>query len=46
MIRAGNVAHVGERRDEYRVLLQKPDRKRPLGRFRHTQKDNIKGNLI
>ena len=29
-----NVAHVGERRGEYRVLVVKPEGKRPLGRCR------------
>jgi hypothetical protein len=35
--------HVGEeRRDAYRVLVGKPDRKRPLGRHRRRWEDNIK----
>jgi hypothetical protein len=29
---AGHVAHMEERRGVYRVLVWKPDRKRPLGR--------------
>jgi hypothetical protein len=29
---AGQVAQMGERRNAYRILVQKPDRKRPLGR--------------
>jgi hypothetical protein len=29
---AGHVARMGEKRDAYRVLVGKPDRKRPLGR--------------
>jgi hypothetical protein len=33
---------MGERRGVYRVLVGKPEGKRPLGRFRHRQKDNIK----
>jgi hypothetical protein len=32
---AGQVAHMGERRGVYRVLVGKPERKRPLGRSRH-----------
>jgi hypothetical protein len=31
-----------ERRDAYRVLVEKPEGKRPLGRPRHTWKGNIK----
>jgi hypothetical protein len=30
---AGHVAHVGERRGIYRVLVGKPEGKRPLGRW-------------
>jgi len=30
----GHVARMGERRDAYRVLVGKPDRKRPLGRHK------------
>jgi len=37
----GYVAHVGERRGIYRVLMMKPERKIPLGRPRHRWKDNI-----
>jgi len=32
---AGHVAHVGERRGIYRVLVGKPEGKRSLGRLRH-----------
>jgi hypothetical protein len=39
---AGHVVHMGERRDAYRVLVGKPEGKRPLGRPRHTWEDNIK----
>ena len=39
---AGHVARMGERRDEYRVLVGKPAGKRPLGRPRHRWEDNIK----
>jgi hypothetical protein len=28
----GHVARLGERRDAYRILVEKPDRKKPLGR--------------
>ena len=42
---AGHVARMGERRGVYRVLLGKPERKRPLGRPRHRWDDNIKMDL-
>jgi len=41
----GHVAHMGERRGVYRVLVVKPEGKRPLGRTRHRWKDNIKMDL-
>jgi hypothetical protein len=36
---------MGERRGVYRVLVGKPERKRPLGRQRHRWEDNIKMDL-
>jgi hypothetical protein len=39
---AGYVAGMGERICVYRVLMGKPEGKRPLGRPRHRWKDNIK----
>jgi hypothetical protein len=33
---------MGERRGAYRVLVGKPEGKRPLGRPRHRWEDNIK----
>jgi hypothetical protein len=39
---AGHVARIGERRDVSRVLVGKPEGKRPLGRPRRRWKDNIK----
>jgi hypothetical protein len=39
------VACMGEMRGIYRVLVEKPEGKRPLGRTRHRQEDNIKMNL-
>ena len=39
---AGHVARVGERRGVYRVLVGKPEGKRPLGRPRRRWEDNIK----
>jgi len=35
----------GERRGIYRVLVGKPEGKRPLGRARHRWEDNIKMDL-
>jgi hypothetical protein len=36
---------MGERRGVYRVLVRKPERKRPLGRHRRRWEDNIKMDL-
>ena len=41
----GYVARMGERRGVYRVLVGKPEGKRPLGRPRSRWKDNIKMEL-
>jgi len=37
---AGHIAHMGERRGVYRVLVGKPEGKRPLGRPRRRWQDN------
>jgi len=42
---AGHVAHMGEGRDVYRVLVGKPEGKRPLGRPRRRWEDNITMDL-
>jgi len=42
---AGHVARIGERRGVYRILVRKPEGKRPLGRPRHRWEDNIKMGL-
>jgi len=42
---AGHVAHMGQRRGVYRVLVGKPEGKRPLGRPRCRREDNIKMDL-
>jgi hypothetical protein len=42
---AGHVAWIGEGRVVYRVLVGKPEGKRPLGRPRHRWEDNIKMDL-
>jgi hypothetical protein len=39
---AGHVARMGEERGVHRVLVGKPERKRPLGRPRRRWDDNIK----
>jgi hypothetical protein len=39
---AGHVARMGEERSVYRVLVGKPEGKRPLGRPRRRWEDNIK----
>jgi hypothetical protein len=41
----GHVARMGEGRGVYRVLVGRPEGKRPLGRTRHTWEDNIKVDL-
>jgi len=38
---AGHVARMEDRRDVYRVLMRKPEVKRPLGRPRRRWEDNI-----
>ena len=42
---AGHVARMGEDRGVHRVLVGKPEGKRPLGRPRHRWEDNIKMDL-
>ena len=42
---AGHVAPMGEERGVHRVLVGKPDGKRPLGRPRRRWEDNIKMDL-
>ena len=41
----GHVARMGGRRGVYRVLMGKPEGKRPLGRPRHKWEGNIKIDL-
>jgi hypothetical protein len=41
----GHVARMGEGRDVHRVLVRKPEGKRPLGRTRRRWEDNIKMDL-
>jgi hypothetical protein len=42
---AGHVARIGEKRNAYRILVGKPDGKRPLGRPRCRWVSNIKLDL-
>jgi hypothetical protein len=39
---AGHVARIGENRNAYRILVGKPEGKRPLGRPRRRWVENIK----
>jgi hypothetical protein len=43
---AGHVARMEEKRNVYRLLLGKPEGKRPLGRQRCRLLDNIKMDLL
>ncbi|KAJ4449870.1 hypothetical protein ANN_01276 [Periplaneta americana] len=45
LIWAGHVARMGESRNAYRVLVERPEGKRPLGRPRRRWEDNIKMDL-
>ena len=45
MRRAEHVAHMGDRRGVYKVLVGKPEGKKPFGRPRHRWGDNIKMGL-
>jgi hypothetical protein len=42
---AGHVAHMGEGRVVYRLLVGRPEGKRPLERPRRSREDNIKMDL-
>jgi len=42
----GHVARMRGRRAAYRILVGKPERKRPLGRPRRRWEDNIKMDLM
>jgi hypothetical protein len=43
---AGHAAEIGEKRNAYRLLLRKPEGKRPLGRTRRRWVDNIRMDLV
>jgi hypothetical protein len=42
---AEHIARMGEKRNAYKILVGKPEGKRPLGRPRHRWVDNIKRDL-
>jgi hypothetical protein len=42
---AGHVARMGANRNAYRILVGRPEGKRPLGRHRHRLEDNNKMDL-
>jgi hypothetical protein len=43
---AGHVARMGEKMNVYRLLVRKPEGKRPLGRSRRRRIDNIKMDIL
>jgi hypothetical protein len=43
---AGHVARMGKNRNEYKLLMGKPEGKRPLGRPKRKWVDNIKMDLL
>jgi hypothetical protein len=43
---AGHVTGMGEKRNVYRLLVGKPEGRRPLGRSRRRWVDNIKMDLL
>jgi hypothetical protein len=43
---AGHVARIGDKRNVYRLLVGKPEGKRPLGRPRRRWIDNIKMDVL
>jgi hypothetical protein len=45
IIWVGHVARMGEKRNAYRILVGKPEGKRPLGRTRRRWEDNIRMDL-
>jgi hypothetical protein len=42
---AGHVVRIGEKRNVYRLLVRKPEGKRPLGRPRRRWVDNVRMDL-
>jgi hypothetical protein len=41
----GYIAHIGQVRNLFKILIRKPKRKRPLGRSRHKWEDIIQMDL-
>jgi hypothetical protein len=41
----GHIARMREMRNVYNILVGKPERKRPLGRYKHRWKDDIRMDL-
>jgi hypothetical protein len=41
----GHVARMGEKRGAYRILVGRPERRRPLWRLKRRREDNIKMDL-
>jgi hypothetical protein len=39
---AGHVTRMGDRRDTYKIMAEKSERRKPLGRPRRNWEDNIK----
>jgi len=37
----GHVAHMREKRNMYKIVVIKPEGKRPLGRFRHRWEETL-----
>jgi hypothetical protein len=46
IIWAGHVARMGEKRNSYRLLVGKPEGRRPLGRPRRRWLDNFRMDLV
>jgi hypothetical protein len=42
---AGHVESMMKRRGAYRILVEKPEGKKPIGKYRHRWEDNIKIDL-
>jgi hypothetical protein len=42
----GHVARMGEKRNAYRLLVRKPEGRRPLGRPRHRCFDNVRMDFV
>jgi hypothetical protein len=42
---AGHIARLGEMRNVYKILVGKPEEKRPLGRHRRRWENNIRMDL-